>query len=138
MNSSDDFYSEAHLFVAAARVLSHQKNNTPPFVEEICQVLIFSGEWGALMCRRLKQLGVVDTIEDSFQTRVYVIDHLKLEEIPRREKEAASGFDKELAEYQKKRKDLTGKVKAVQSELAKKKKDLFADLESKLKKQNRE
>ena len=107
-------------------------------MEEICQPLLFSGEWGALMCRKLKQLGIVDTIEDSFQTRVYVADHRKLEEIPRQEKEAASGFDKELAEYLKKRKDLTSKVKDVQSELAKKKKDLFADLESKLKKQNKE
>ena len=120
------------------KLLSHQNKNTPPSVEEICQALFFSEEWGAMMCRKLKQLGVVETIEDSFQARVYVADHLKLEEIPHLEKEAASGFDKELAEFQKKRKDLTSKVEGIKSELVKKKKDLFADLESKLKKQYRE
>ena len=91
-----------------------------------------------MMCRDLKRLGVIDTIEDSYQTRGYVADHSKLEEIPRQEKEAASGFDKELAEYQKKCKDLTTKVEAIQSELAQKKKDLFTDLENKLKEQNKE
>jgi len=138
MNSTDDFYSEAHLFVAAIRVLFHQKKNTPPSLEEICQALLFSEEWGAMMCRNLKQLGVVDTVEYSFQTRVYVADHLKLEEIPRQENESASDFDKELAKYQEKRNNLTTKVEAIQSELARKKKNLFADLESKLKKQKKE
>jgi hypothetical protein len=138
MSSTDDLYSEAHLFVAAVRVLTHQKKKAPPSLAEICQTLFFSEEWGAMMCRDLKRLGVIDTVEDSYQTRVYVADHSKLEEIPRHEKEAASGFDKELAEYQKKRQDLTSKAEAIQSELARKKKDLFADLENKLKKQNKE
>ena len=138
MNSTDDLYSEAHLFVAAVRVLAHKKSNTPPSLKEICQALSFSEEWGAMMCRRLEQLGAVDTIEDSFQTRVFVADHQKLEEIPHREKEAAAGFDQELAEYRKKRQNLTSKVEAIQSELAKKKKDLFADLESKLKNEQKE
>ena len=138
MNSSDDLYSEAHLFVAAVRVLSHQKKNTPPSLEDICQALYFSEEWGAMMCRKLKGLGVVDIIEDSYQTRVYVADHRKLEEIPRQEKEAASGSDQELAEYKEKRRKLASKVEAIQSELAQKKKDLFTDLENKLKEQNKE
>jgi hypothetical protein len=138
MSSTDDLYSEAHLFVAAVRFLSHQKKNTPPSLAEICQALFFSEEWGAMMCRELQRLGVIDIIEDSYQTRVYVADHRKLEEIPRQEKGAASGFDKELEEYKEKRRKLASKVEAIQSELARKKEDLFADLETKLKEQNKQ
>ena len=137
MTREHDFYDEAHLFVAAVRILAHQQKNTPPAVEDICGLLSFSSEWGALMCRRLQQLGVVGTIADSIQARVFVADHRKLEEIPRQEQEAAAGFDRELEKFREKKKNLTGKVEAIQSELSKKKKDLFADLEQKLKKQQK-
>jgi len=132
-----DFYDEAHLFIAAVRILAHQRKNTPPAVEDICGMLSFSTEWGAMICRRLQQLGAVDTIADSFQTRVFVADHRRLEEIPRQEQEAAAGFGRDLEKFREKKKNLTGKVEAIQAELTKKKKDLFADLEQKLKEQQK-
>jgi hypothetical protein len=138
MNREYDYYDEAHLFVAAARILAHQRKNTPPAVEDICELLSFSTEWGAMMCRRLQQLGAVDTIADSFQTRVFVADHSKLEEIPRQEQEAAPGFGRDLEKFREQKNNLTGKVEAIHSELAKKKKDLFADLEKKLKEQQKQ
>lgn len=137
MTREHDFYDEAHLFVAAVRILAHQRKNTPPAVGEICSLLSFSTEWGAMMCRRLQQLGTVDTIADSFQTRVFVVDHRQLEEIPRQEQEAVTGFGRDLEKFREQKKNLTGKVEAIQAELSKKKKDLFADLEQKLKEQQK-
>ena len=137
MNREHDFYEEAHLFVAAVRILAHQRKNTPPSIEDICGLLSFSTEWGTMMCRRLKQLGAVDTIAGSYQTRVFVADHRTLEEIPRREQGAAAGLGKDLEKFREKKKNLTGKVEVIQSELAKKKKDLFADLEKRLKEQSK-
>jgi hypothetical protein len=138
MDREHDFYQEAHLFVAAVRILAYQRKNTPPAVEDICRLLSFSTEWGAMMCRRLEKLGVVDTITDSFQTRVFVADHRRLEEIPRQEQEASANFGRDLDKFREKKKSLTGKVEAIQAELTKKKKDLFADLEKKLKEQQKE
>ena len=137
MDSEHDFYQEAHLFVTAVRILAYQRKNTPPTVEEICRLLSFSSEWGGMMCRRLQKLGVIDIITDSFQIRVFVADHRKLEEIPRHEKEAATGFGRDLEKFQEEKKNLTGKVEAIQAELTKKKKGLFADLEKKLKEQQK-
>ena len=137
MDSEHDFYQEAHLFVAAVRILAYQRKNTPPTVKEICRLLSFSSEWGGMMCRRLQKLGVVDIITDSFQIRVFVDDHRKLEEIPRHEKEAESGFDRDLEKFREEKKNLAGKVEAIQAELTEKKKGLFADLEKKLKEQQK-
>ncbi len=133
MPRQNDFYSDAHIFVAAVRILSYQKNNTPPSVEDICGLLSVSGEWGNMMCRRLKQLGAVETLEDSFHTRVFVGNHHKLEEISREENEEDVGFAKDLEKFHESKKALASKVEKIQADLNQKKQNLFADLEKKLK-----
>ncbi len=130
---NSDFYSDAHLVVAAIRVLTHQ-NSTPPSMDEVCRIISFSLEQGNFICKKLKEIGIVDVVEGGFGTRLFIKNHLKIEEIPRGKKEDKLG--EALKEFQNSRKDFTQKIESFQAKQAKKQKDLFAELEEKLKKES--
>ena len=125
-----DLYSNAHLVVAAIRVLAHQKN-TPPSIENVCQTLSFSLEQGNFICNKLEEMQIIEIVEGSYGTRLFIKNHLKTEDIPRGDK--VSGLEEELKKFQSSRKDFTKKIESFQAKQAKKQKDLFAELEKKLK-----
>ena len=127
---SKNFYMMAHLFVSAIRVLEYQ-NNTPPTLADISQTLTMSLERSNYICRKLKEMGIVDSVEGSFGNRLFIRDHLKIEEIPRQEDE--SKLEEELKKFQESQKGLSKKIENIQAEQAQKKKDLFAEMEKKLK-----
>ncbi|MBU0909782.1 MAG: hypothetical protein KKA54_21165 [Proteobacteria bacterium] len=127
-----DQYTEAHVFVAAIRVLEHQKKR-PPTIEEICEMISISLEAGYALCRKLKEKGIMRTVEGNFGVKLFVEDHLKIEEIPRGEKK--NDLAQELAEFQKKQQNKNKKVEAIQEELARKRHEKFAEIEAKLKKE---
>ena len=127
-----DFYSQAHLMVAAIRVFEH-KNSRPPTIEELCQTIEFSVEKGNFICRKLEELEIVEAVEGSYGTRLFVRDHLKIEDIPRGESE--NNFEEELKKFQDDRKAISQKIETFQAEQKQKKKDLFAEMEKKLKKE---
>jgi hypothetical protein len=60
-----------------------------------------------------------------------VRDHLKIEEIPRGESD--NHFEEELKKFQDNRKAISQKIETFQAEQKQKKKDLFAEMEKKLK-----
>ena len=126
-----DFYSNAHLVVAAIRIHTHQ-NSTPPSMDQVCRIISFSLEQGNFICKKLKELGIVDVVEGGFGTRLFIKNHLKIEEIPKGKKE--DNLEESLKAFQNSRKDFTRKIESFQAEQAKKQKDLFAELEKKLKK----
>ena len=128
-----DAYNEAHIFVAAIRLLTHQKG-FPPSVEETCELLGFSEESGHALSRRLKGLGILDTLEDPFTIKLVVSDHLKIESLSREESDGG-GLADEIEKFQASKTDMDQKVKSIQADLAKKKNDMFADIESKFKKE---
>ncbi len=121
-----DLYSQAHLIAAAIRILEHQ-HATPPSVEEVCEILSFSVEQGHRLCNRLKEMGIIDITSGAFGTRLFVVDHTKIEEIPRGE--SSSSMEAELRKFQDSQKGLEKKVENIKAEQDKKKKDLFADIE---------
>ena len=127
-----DFYTQAHLLVAAIRVFEH-KNSRPPTIEELCQTIEFSVEKGNFICRKLEELEIVEAVEGSYGTRLFVRDHLKIEDIPRGESE--NNFEEELKKFQDGRKAISQKIETFQAEQKQKKKDLFAEMEKKLKKE---
>ena len=127
-----DFYMQAHLLVAAIRVFEH-KNSRPPTIQELCQTIEFSIEKGNFICRKLEELEIVEAVEGSYGTRLFVRDHLKIEDIPRGESE--NNFEEELKKFQDTRKALSQKIETFQAEQKQKKKDLFAEMEKKLKKE---
>ncbi len=125
-----DFYDNAHLVVAAIRIIEYQKSNEPT-VEAICRFLSFSPEQGNFICRQLRKMEILDNIESAFGVRLFIKDHLKLEQIPRGKQD--SRIEKELARFQSNREDMDKKIKSFQSEQVQRQKDLFAELEKKLK-----
>jgi len=126
-----DFYSNAHLVVAAIRVLTHQ-NSTPPSMDQVCRIISFSLEQCNFICKKLKKIGIVDVVEGGFGTRLFIKNHLKIEEIPKGKKE--DDLEESLKAFQNSRKDFTQKIESFQAKQAKKQRDLFAELEEKLKK----
>lgn len=129
--SSTNLYSDSHLFVAAVRVLSHQ-NNTPPSLEKVASMLMFSKEKSHLICRKLEETDIIEVLEGAFGNRIVIKNHLKLEELPREISE--SRLDEELKKFKSSKKELEKRVESIKAEQDKKQKQLFADIEKKLKK----
>jgi hypothetical protein len=127
---SKNLYTTAHLFVSAIRVWEYQ-NNTPPALEHISHMLAMSIERTNYICRKLKEMGIVDNVEGSFGNRLFIRDHLKIEEIPREDDE--SKLEEELKKFKESQKGLSQKIETIQARQAQKKKDLFAEMEKKLK-----
>lgn len=127
---SKNQYQEGHLFVAAIRILEHQ-NGTPPVMKEISELLNFSVEQTGLISRRLVDAGIIKIVESAFGNRWGVDDHLKIESLP---KEAAtSQIDDALKQFKAEKSKMAQKIEAIKEEQAKKQKDLFSEIEKKLK-----
>ena len=126
-----NFYTVAHLIVATIRVLDHQKP-VPPSADDICEALSFSLEQGNLVCKKLDETGIIEIVKGAFGTRLFVRDHLKIEDIPKDEK--VSTIQEEIEKFQSTKKDFKEKIESYQAEKAERQKNLFAELEDKLKK----
>jgi type IV secretory pathway VirB4 component len=126
-----DLYSKAHLVVAAIRIFTH-KHSKHPSTNEICKTLSFSLEQGNLICNKLKDLGIIDVVEGAFENHLFIRDHLKIEEIPKDQKE--DKLEEALKKYKDSKKDFSKKIESFQAKQAQKQKALFAELEERLKK----
>ncbi|MDP3286301.1 MAG: hypothetical protein Q8M56_17865, partial [Desulfobacterales bacterium] len=94
---STDIYSDAHLTVAAIRVLE-RRNSIPPSREDVCKFLSFSLEHGNHICRKLDGIDAIEIVEGAFGTRLFIKNHLALEEIPKSMK--TTSMDEELKKFQ--------------------------------------
>jgi hypothetical protein len=126
-----DPYNEAHVFVAAVRILQHLKHTAPP-VEDVFSMLNVSVESGLVVCRKLKRLGIIEIIEDPFSIRLCVANHLEIENLPREIKDEG-GLAKDIEQFMAKKKNMDQKVEDIQAAMKKKKQDLFRDIEEKMK-----
>jgi hypothetical protein len=131
---SEDFYTQAHLITAAIRVLEH-RHTTPPSVEQMCEALEFSLEQGHRICNRLKEMKIIDIAAGAFGTKLFIVDHVKIEEIPRGA--SGSSMQEELRKFQDLQKGLEKKVEAIRTEQEEKKKSLFADIEKQFKEKSK-
>ena len=127
-----DLYTKAHLVVAAIRILERQANVSSS-IEKVCQMISFSLEHGNYICKKLDEMGIIEIVKGAYGTRLFIKNHLKIEEIPRGTGE--SKLEKELKQFQSSKKDLSKKIELFQTEQAEKQKNLFAKLEKKLKNQ---
>jgi len=125
-----DLYTEAHLLVAAIRVCDHL-NARPATIDDACRMLGFSVEHTGIICRRLVEMGVLDSVIGTFGERIFIRDHLKLEDIPRGE--VSRKLEDEVRKFQDLQRSFTQKIEALQAEQAGKKKNRFAEMEKKLK-----
>ena len=127
-----DLYTKAHLVVAAIRILEHQESVSSS-IEKVCRMISFSLEHGNLICKKLGEMGIIEIVEVAYGTRLFIKDHLKIEEIPRGT--GGSKLEEELKKFQSSKKDLSKKIELFKAEQAEKQKNLFAKLEKKLKNQ---
>ena len=128
-----DPYSEAHLFVAAIRVLKFQKQS-PPDIADVSSMLELSVEAALASCRKLEKLNIIEIAEDPFSIKLSVADHLEIENLEREDK-GQDNLSKELEAFMQKKKDMDKKVEAIQADLQKKKQDLHNDIEAKLRRE---
>lgn len=126
-----DLYPKAHLVLAAIRLLEHQRHE-PPSVEKVCESLDFSLEQGHRVCRKLHEMAAIEMVDGPYGNRLFIRDHLKLEEIPKDEKE--SSLQEEVAKFQNSRKKFTDEIESFQARKKEEKRKLFSDIEEKLKK----
>ncbi len=125
-----DPYTEAHLFVAAIRLL-HYKKQSPPAIEEVCETLNVSVEAALSVCRKLQKHSIVTISEDPFSIKLGIDNHLEIEKLPR-EQEDGDSLSKDLEKFMAKKKDMDKKVEAIQAGIQKKKQDLHSDIEARL------
>jgi hypothetical protein len=124
-------YSDGHLFVAAIRILEH-RHQAPPALDKIAELLNFSVEQTGLISRRMQEEGIVKLVQSAYGDRWVVAEHLKLEELPQATQ--TSQLDDQLKQYQAEKNKIAQKVASIKEQQAQKQKDLFANLEKKLKK----
>lgn len=79
-------------------------------------------------------MGIIDIVESAFGIRLFVKDHLKIEEISKDEKE--DKLEEALKKFKDSKKDFSKKIESFQAQKAKNQKDLFAELDKKLKKES--
>ncbi len=101
---------EAHLVVAAVRVLAH-KTGRPPSVDEVAELLGQARELTGHLIRGLESVGIVNTIKSPFDLRVEVQNHLEIESLPVEDtgpglRDEVEEFDKRFKEKQEKLQNL--------------------------------
>ena len=89
----------AHLVVAAIRVLEHQLKR-PPTVDEVGQLLGYAKEYAGHLVRALEAEEIVHPIHGPFETRVEILDHHKIEDLP--VEESGPGFKDEVDDFHRK------------------------------------
>lgn len=130
--SNQDLYRDSHLMVAAIRVLEH-KHRAPPTLEGISDLLSMALDETNRLCRKLSDLGIVETVTKAGETRLFIADHLAIETIETRPEDAAATLSSELAEFQKTRDAQKKKIEDIQAQQKKKRDALKAELDRKLK-----
>lgn len=130
MNSKIDLYSEAHLFVAAIRILSYREK-TPPALDHVCRHLAISLERGGYVLRRLEKEEIIGIVKQHHGDRLFVKAHLNIEHF--KDRQIQSDLDKALSEFKSEKQTFSKRIESIQADQAKKKKDLFAKLNNQLK-----
>jgi hypothetical protein len=125
-----DFYSSAHLIVAAIRILEH-RDKVPPAVESLKKLLSFSLEEIHLLCRKLQKLDVIEIVEGAFGTKIFIKNHMELEKIPKEEIEAPIKDD--IEKFMSSKKDFSKEIESFKAKQEKKQKELFDEIEQKIK-----
>ena len=122
-------YESAHLFIAAVRVLAH-KEQSPPDIDQVCDMLGVSKEQGGLICRRLEEIGALEAVPGAYGLRLFVRDHLKLEDLPK--EDAPDRLKNELNKFKAEQQKTASRIATLQADQKKKKKNLFDEMEKKL------
>lgn len=125
-------YKEAHLIVAAIRILEYRQN-APPTLEDVGKMLAISPEEASRISRNLRSMGIVETVEKSGETRLFVSDHLRIEELSDQPEQDA--LSRELEKFRQKKQSEKKTLESLKAQQEEKRKKMQEDIEQKLKKQ---
>lgn len=130
-NRSLTLYQKGHLLLAGIRIFEFN-NEYAPDIEDLRHMFAsFSREDLEFVVRRMESMGILTVASSAGSRRIFIGDHLKLEEL----KEAGSGpsMEDEVAKFKEQQSKIGEKVTQMQAEQKNRKKDLYADMEQKLK-----
>lgn len=128
-----ELYEEAHLIVAAIRILNH-KSGSAPSIDEVCKLIDMSTESGHSVCRKLQERSIIEIMEDPFSVKLALSDYLAIEEIERGES-AKNTLADELEKFKAGKKSQEQEIADLQAEIDRKKADKLTDIEAKFKKE---
>ncbi|MFO7930740.1 MAG: hypothetical protein ACQETG_02690 [Thermodesulfobacteriota bacterium] len=126
----NSLYKEAHLLVAAVRILEY-RNDSPPAIEDAAGLLSISAEEAGRLCRKLKSMGIIETVEKSGETRLFVNDHLRIEDIENRPEQ--SSISEEVEKFRKQKQDERRSLHELKEGQQQKRKKVREDIERQLK-----
>src|SRR5262245_2395893 len=106
---------QAHVVVAAVRVLGHRESR-PPSVQEVAELLGLAPEPVNVVLRELTELGILREVTDAYGARYEIGDYLQIEELvsgggPAMKSERASFSEKRRERDEALRKQFEGDLK---------------------------
>ena len=78
-------------------------------------------------------MDIIEAVESPYGVRLSVKNHIKIEDIPKEEKENA--LEEELAKFKETQKSFANKIESFTAKQKEKKKSLFDEVEKKLRKE---
>ncbi len=127
---ANSLYKEAHLVVAAVRILEY-RNESPPSLEDVAEMLSVSTEEAARVCRKLKSMGILETIEKSGETRLFIADHRRIEDIE--DSPEQSSISEELEKFRQKKRSERKTIDDLRAGQNEKRRKIQEEIERKLK-----
>lgn len=91
--------NEAHLLLAAIRILSH-RHGRPPRPDEVAELLEWPEATVRLRASRLQDLGAVGLVESAYAQHLEIRDHLSVEGLPDAPVEALA---EDLADFERRK-----------------------------------
>jgi hypothetical protein len=104
---------EAHLLVAAIRVLSHREGAAPR-PDAVAELLGLAPAVLRIQLATLQDLGIVALVESAFDTHVEVRDYLLIEELEL--EEAEGDLSEDLADFDRRKQEETAKMQQLFSD----------------------
>lgn len=126
-----NLYQKGHIVLAAIRIFEFNNEYAPDINDLEKQLNSVSQEDLEFVVRRLENLGVLNIISAAGARRIFIRDHVKLEEL--KEQEKISSMEEEVAKFMEQQCKLGEKVTKMQQEQKERKKDMYADMEKRLK-----
>ncbi len=133
MKEAYSLYEEAQILLAGVRLFRHREKRFPT-LKDLSDMIGFSMESVHHLCNRLEAIGAVERIRGAFEDRVCLKDPLQAESL--READEGPSVAEDLRKWEKEKRERVREVERLFSDEARgeKKKDLFAEIEERLRK----
>jgi len=125
-------YEDAHLVLAAVRVLGHTEPK-PPTPEDVARLLNLPNQFVRTLVVSLGDLGILRVMESPFEMRIELGDHTLLEDLPRGSETPSIKNELDSFVERKKKEVQEAEKMFTPDEMEKKKKEKMAKLEDQMK-----